>query len=103
MVLMCVFVLQIQRILLEAFTNILRHSQASQVIVKAQYQHTPPSLILAVSDNSIGLPNKVSDPDTVTGHGLRNMRARAAAIGATVTLSLNPHSGTLVKLILPFE
>lgn len=92
-------VLQIQRILLEAFTNILRHAQATRVRVGAR-QETPPSgqLILEIADNGIGMA--VPEP-AGGGQGLANMRARSQAIGAELLISSAPASGTSVVLQLP--
>ena len=96
-------VLQIQRILLEAFTNILRHARATQVVMKAYHQPTPSAWILEVSDNGVGLPSNTNSINSINGHGMRNMHARAAAISAILTLSSKPSGGTLVKMILPFK
>ncbi len=96
-------VLQIQRILLEAFTNILRHAQATQVVVKAYHQHTPAAWMLEISDNGVGLSNQASASNTVTGHGMRNMQTRAIAIGAALFVSINPDGGVMIRVILPFK
>jgi len=91
-------VLQIQRILLEAFTNVLRHAQASRVRVSARQEGQPAQhLLLEIKDNGVGM----SDRAPAGGHGLANMRARAQAIGATLELSSSPGEGTRVQIALP--
>jgi signal transduction histidine kinase len=91
-------VLQIQRILLEAFTNVLRHAGATSVRIHARRVDGPPRLLLQVDDNGIGLPPLAA---RAQGHGLRNMKARAAAIGAAHAFLAGPQGGTRVQLELP--
>ena len=94
-------VLQIQRILLEAFTNVLRHAQATSVRVCARYQpemqHQSPRLVLEIADNGIGMDSTVQ----TRGQGLANMRARAQAIGALLEITAAPGQGTCVQIALP--
>ncbi len=76
--------LQIQRILMEAFTNVLKHSRATMVAVSARCLEREPMLIeLVLKDNGIGLP---VDAAPMQGHGLKNMRLRAQAIGAALEI-----------------
>ena len=97
-------VLQIQRILLEAFTNVLRHAQATRVRVSARQQPGPvrqpddesPCLVLEIADNGIGMPG----PAAAGGQGLANMRARAQAIGAQLDVTSVPGQGTCVRIAL---
>jgi len=94
-------VLQIQRILLEAFTNVLRHAQASTVRVSARHEagpSRPPHLVLEIADNGVGM----NDPDRMQGgQGLASMRARAQAIGALLEITSAPGQGTSVRVALP--
>lgn len=94
-------VLQIQRILLEAFTNVMRHAQASVLRVAARFvEGDSPHFSLVVEDNGKGLP---PEGPSAQGHGLANMRARAQAIGATLTLGPAPGSGTRIEMRLPIR
>lgn len=94
-------VLQIQRILLEAFTNMLRHAQASRVCVRAWHADAPVNqLVLEITDNGIGLPAQARSS---AGQGLRNMQARAQAIGAGLHVDAPPAGGTRVSVLLPFD
>lgn len=94
-------VLQIQRILLEAFTNVLRHAQATSVRVSARHdadpQHPPPCLVLEIADNGVGMEGAA----LARGQGLANMRARAQAIGALLEVTAAPGQGTCVQIALP--
>ncbi len=99
-------VLHLQRILLEAFTNVLRHANASQIRVRAWHEAQPsPRLIVSVEDNGVGLRPVPSQDDGVHagvgGQGIKNIHARAQAIGATATVATAKGGGTAVKIVLP--
>lgn len=91
-------VLQVQRILLEALTNVIRHAQASSVTVRARLVQAQSScLAFEVIDNGVGIP-----ADRVPlGQGLRNMQVRAQAIGARLRVAAAPAGGTCVVLEWP--
>jgi hypothetical protein len=90
-------VLQIQKILLEAFTNVMRHAKASEVVVSAHAVEG--GIEIGIQDNGIGF-----DADTPHaavqggGHGLRNMRFRAEAIGAKIAFVRCQPQGLRVSL-----
>jgi len=93
-------VLQVQRILLEGFTNVLKHSRATQVTVQARWEDGPePKVLLSLIDDGVGLPAEVSQ----AGHGLTNMRARASAIGAELKVENAPVRGTRVVIEWPLR
>ncbi len=110
--------LQVQRLLLEAFTNILKHAQAS--VVRVSFEARPHSAVgwqLLVRDNGVGLPAGLAGAAPATpagspprGIGLGSMARRAAAIGALLEIgpsagepgALNePHRGTVLRLRWP--
>lgn len=92
-------VMQLQRILLEAFTNMLRHANATRVRVSAWCEPSPSNhLVLEIADNGIGMTNLTP---VVAGHGLKNMRTRATAIGAKLSIDTPPEGGTCVTIALP--
>lgn len=94
-------VLQIQRILLEAFTNVLRHAQATRIRVSARAENLPePTLVMEISDNGVGLGG--GQPAS-HGQGLRNMQTRAASIGGRLQVTGQPGQGTQVQLTLPMQ
>jgi len=95
-------VLQLQRVLQEAFTNALRHAQASRLWVRACLDHGPPErLVLSVEDDGRGLPDNGGGAAPAGGQGLSSMQARAQAIGAELSVGPGAHGGTLVRLALP--
>lgn len=84
------------RITQEALTNIARHSGATQVEVALQTQGS--DVILAISDNGMGLPaNKKKVPSL----GLVGMQARAAQIAGTFRLSQAALGGVRVEVSAP--
>lgn len=102
-------ILQIHRILLEAFTNVLKHAQATAVTASVRLLAGDPGVIeLVLSDNGVGLPAEAA---ATQGHGLKNMRLRAQALGATLSVikRLAPdvpavgRPGTEVRLSLPLH
>jgi len=94
-------VLQIQRILLEAFTNVLRHANATRIRVAAHAQDLQaPTLVMEIVDNGVGLNG---DHPPAHGQGLRNMHARAVSIGARLEMTGLPGQGTQVQLTLPVQ
>jgi hypothetical protein len=97
--------LQVQRILLEAFTNVLKHARASQVIVQARWYSEPQSRVaLQITDNGVGLRTDVgAHAADRHGCGIDNMRGRAVAIGATLRVGLAPDGGVCVALDWPVE
>jgi signal transduction histidine kinase len=90
-------VLQVQRLLLEAFTNVLRHSNASQIEILARALRNPPRMLLVVADNGVGFDASL---DRAQGVGMASMRARAATIGAALRVAAAPGQGTRIELEL---
>jgi signal transduction histidine kinase len=76
--------LTLQRVAEEALTNIMKHSQATHVIVKLYFSSTQ-QLILEVEDNGIGFNTDILN-DTNLGVGLKNMQLRTEKIQATMNI-----------------
>ncbi|MFH7041311.1 ATP-binding protein [Paucibacter sp. JuS9] len=96
-------VLQLQRILLEAFTNVLKHAQARQVTVSARWLpardgHAAEVQLRLIDD---GIGPQAAPEGTPAGHGLTNMRARAASIGAVLHIGQGAEGGTCVAIDWP--
>jgi len=82
------------RIAQEALNNAAKHAGAAQVWISLHC--TPERAILAVRDDGAGF-----EPDQVASNnlGLRIMRERAQAIGATLTVDSEPGEGTEIIVI----
>ncbi|MBU6270554.1 MAG: ATP-binding protein [Betaproteobacteria bacterium] len=87
--------LHLLRILQEAIANVLRHAQATTLLIRLARR--PDGVLVEVRDNGRGF-NPDASPGP--GHGLRNLRQRAAQLGARLTLTSSPE-GTSVTLLLP--
>lgn len=85
--------LNIQRILQESFTNILKHSGATRITVSNR-QDEAGGRIVTVRDNGHGIRGEQR------GHGIANMQRRAARIGGEVRID-SSEAGTTVTLRLP--
>ncbi|MBX3622620.1 MAG: histidine kinase [Rhizobacter sp.] len=93
-------VLQVQRILLEGFTNVLKHARATEVAVQARLDEGEvPAVVLSLTDNGVGLAAAGGGH----GHGVANMQARAAAIGAQLHVEPAAGGGTRVTLHWPLH
>ncbi len=81
----------------EALTNIRKHAHASQVDIILTGR--PGELALAIEDNGTGIDlERAAGGD---GNGLRNMRERALALGASIEISPRESDGTVVELVIP--
>jgi signal transduction histidine kinase len=85
--------LHILRILQEAFTNVLKHAQATRIIVETGVEAR--QVFIRVSDNGRGLAAAELD-----GRGLGNMARRAAAFGGELRVA-STSEGTTMQLLLP--
>ena len=90
-------ILAVERIVLEAITNSLRHSAAQTLSVAATFSPPSDTIIIIVADNGTGFSSTTEAPR----RGLRNMRNRAVRIGASIEINSTPGRGTTVRLALP--
>lgn len=79
------------RIAQEAVGNAIKHGKASHVDIDVK--HNQGELILSVSDNGVGIPERISKQQ---GMGLRVMQYRADVIGGTLLVRRNRKGGTSV-------
>jgi signal transduction histidine kinase len=80
------------RVLQEALTNIIRHSAATEVILRLETQDR--LLHLQIQDNGKGFdPNQ-----NLTGFGIQGMKERIAALGGQFNLSSRPSEGCLIDV-----
>ncbi len=82
----------------EAVSNALRHGGASLVTLRVH--HSDREVCLLVQDNGTGFDAAARREG---GHGLSNIHARAARLGATVRLTSQPGDGTRVVVTLPLQ
>lgn len=85
------------RIIQEALTNVLRHSNATQAIVKVT--QTKAVLELEVTDNG----RAVSSNYAASGHGLQGMKERADALGGSCEAGVAKDGGWHVHALFPLK
>src|SRR5581483_12455688 len=81
----------------EALSNVVRHAGARAAAV--ELERSGDLLVLSVRDDGDGF-----DPAAGVrsgGDGLRNMKARARALGGRVEIASRPGRGTRVRLEVP--
>ncbi|MCU1492724.1 MAG: integral rane sensor signal transduction histidine kinase [Acidimicrobiaceae bacterium] len=83
------------RIIQEALTNVLRHSDAHAVVVRVSFLEN--ALSLEVIDDGRTLPS----PGAVAGHGLQGMSERATALGGHCEAGVATGGGWRVEARLP--
>lgn len=82
------------RLTQEAINNAVKHSEATEIIVRLETGHN--GLTLSISDDGLGIPE-----DVRAGMGLRTMAYRAQVIGAAFKIERIPSGGTRVACELP--
>jgi two-component system sensor histidine kinase UhpB len=86
--------LVIYRVAQESLTNVMRHSEASEVLVALR--HVDGGLRLVVRDDGRGLPARANG-----GSGIAAMHERALHVGGRLTVSSVAAGGTEVRLDIP--
>nr|WP_274635770.1 sensor histidine kinase [Microbacterium bovistercoris] len=83
------------RIVQEALTNVVRHSEAAHAVVRLHRDGD--RLVVVVDDDGTGAGAGAE------GGGMRGMRERAGLLGGTVEVQPGPDGGTRVRADLPWE
>ena len=91
-------VLAIQRIVLEAVSNALRHSGGQQLRIGVEA--TGQAVVVEIADDGRGFEPLA---DRASGRGLTNMRSRAEALGGSLDILSGTDGGTRVRLALPYH
>jgi signal transduction histidine kinase len=81
------------RIMQEAFTNSIRHGQATRIQI--QFWEFPGELTMTVTDNGVG------GSVVVKGIGLAGMEERLEAIGGRLAVSFPPEGGFRLTITIP--
>lgn len=90
--------LALYRIAQEALSNVTRHAQASQAVIRLHYH--PELVDLQVSDNGKGfeVPNSPAEFVPAGHYGLLGIYERAQLIGAQLTIDSTPGKGTRLSV-----
>lgn len=88
------------RVIQEALTNVLRHAQASEVLVSLRAHEG--KLVLGIRDNGTGFDvDAVLEDRNRAGLGLLGMEQRARNIGGSLKIVSAPGAGTSITLAFP--
>ncbi|HSL58068.1 MAG TPA: PAS domain S-box protein [Acidimicrobiales bacterium] len=85
----------------EALANIVRHADADDVDVVVRVGGD--RVVLLVSDDGRGPSAASPHLDPLTGHGLRNLAARAEALGGWCELRAGTHRGATLEWDVPLD
>jgi signal transduction histidine kinase len=83
------------RIIQEALANVMKHAAATNVVIALKTSGS--ALQVTVADNGSGFEVDAAR----MGHGLNNIRERAARLGGSATIESSPGAGTTVRVSLP--
>jgi signal transduction histidine kinase len=91
--------LAIKLILMEALSNVLHHSKAKTVTVRAGYDAPASRVSIVIEDDGVGF-NAADEANA--GRGISNMRKRTRAIstGGALFIQSAPGRGTTVRVEL---
>ena len=82
----------------EALGNVARHAHATQANVRVTVAEG--QVVMTVRDDGVGPPSDHGELNH--GHGLRNLRQRAEALGGTCVLRRADHGGAELRWSVPF-
>jgi len=91
--------LELLTIAREALSNIARHAKATRAVIRVAPLGEVVGVVLEIEDNGIGFDPAA--PRGLSHQGLRNMRSRAATIGATFDVESRPEAGTRIIVRVP--
>jgi two-component system, NarL family, sensor histidine kinase DevS len=81
----------------EALANVARHARATHVTVELRGDES--HVMLIISDNGRGF--NLDEQSQMIGHGLANMRLRAASLNGSFTVQSAPNQGATIRLDIP--
>lgn len=93
--------LQLMRIAQEALTNVRKHAQATEVLVRLD--NARHGVQMSIKDNGRGIDPAEHQNDSRKRHGLIVMRERAESLGGSLDISTMPGEGLEIKVRIPSE
>ncbi len=92
-------VINLYRIIQEALTNIVRHAQATEAIIRLRKIKN--RLKIIITDNGRGFRINHRMGELPLGLGFSTMRERARLLGGTFEIRSGPRSGTMIIVDIP--
>ncbi|ACB85647.1 sensor histidine kinase [Natranaerobius thermophilus] len=90
---------QVFRVIQEAISNMLRHSQAKNFIVNGKYKGN--RIYISLEDDGVGFNLSQALNKQSSSYGLKTMKERMVELGGHLNILTYPGSGTRVELRLP--
>lgn len=84
---------------MEAVSNVIRHSEASRLVITAD--ESDKKFYLTIQDNGRGFDIAALNRSTERGLGLRNLLERARLLHGTADVHSSPKQGTTIAITLP--
>jgi signal transduction histidine kinase len=78
----------------EALNNIIKHAQASKVIIRLEWKN--PEIVLTINDDGKGFDPKLTKPSSL---GMNIMRERAESIHAHLSIESSIGTGTRIQVV----
>ena len=92
---------QTTRILREATSNIIKHSNATLCTMRCNI--VDGDLLFVVQDNGDGIQTQEIDGRLDRGHGLASMKNRAKQLQGQCLVESGPGYGTVIRLTVPLD
>jgi two-component system sensor histidine kinase UhpB len=89
------------RIVQEALSNIMKHSEATRARVMLTLSEEDNTLYVEVSDNGAGFDPNTASSKTASGIGIIGMRERVYALSGSIVITSEPRKGTTIAITLP--
>jgi signal transduction histidine kinase/ligand-binding sensor domain-containing protein len=95
--------IHIYRILQEAVSNIVKHSNAKSAVVFVK--HKGSTVMITISDDGKGFIPQGDEarPGNTHGFGLKGMRERVRILGGSMNVQSNPEEGTGIVIEIPLR
>lgn len=84
----------------EALGNVARHAEASHAVVEVELSGG--HVLMRVTDDGVGPPEDLARAYS-GGHGLANLRSRAASLGGSCALTSGEERGSVLIWTVPFS
>ena len=93
----------VYRIIQEAYNNVLKHAQATEL--KVSMHDRKGQMVLTITDNGVGFdPEQLqSKRQSLIHNGLENIKTRVDLLGGTFKLTSIPGEGTDIFITLPID
>jgi two-component system sensor histidine kinase ChiS len=91
--------IHVYRILQEALTNIIKHSEATEV--KIELKRSRQNIFMLIEDNGIGIKSIIEK--TKNGFGLENLKERARLLDAKLEISSPLQKGVKILMYIPIK